>query len=166
MKKIAIFLLSLSLFSCSKISQSSLQGTWSVNSILLQEITSHNDTGWKDSQSAASIFFIGESLTISKSTIIPCNTAASYIRQFDDYPGCFNYSLSGATISIPEVHYTKVEKNGDTIVRVDEYTQYAMDFNVDINGGEMMLSSSSEITDNLGNVERRVKTKISLSKVQ
>lgn len=166
MKKILLFVLALTILSCSKISQSSLQGSWIVNSISAQEITANTDTGWKTQQAASSIFFTGESLTIGKSTITPCPSSSEMLKEYDDYPGYFNYSLSGTKLTIPEAHFSYVRKNGDKVVMAGEYTQNAMNFTVALNGNDMELNGTSEETDNLGNVKRRVNVKINLTKVQ
>jgi len=166
MKKILLFVLALSIISCSKISQSSLQGTWNVDGISSQEITANTDTGWKTQQAAGSIFFTGESLTISKSTITPCPSSSEMLKEYDDFPGYFNYSLSGTKLTVPEAHFSYVRKNGDKIVMAGEYTQDAMNFTVALNGTDMELTGTSEETDNLGNVKRRVNVKIDLTKAQ
>lgn len=166
MKKVLITILALVLISCSKISQSDLQGEWTVDYIQLQEITANTDSGWKSEMAISPIFFVSEMLTISKSTIIPCPTAASMVKGYDDYPGYINYSLTGNKLVIPEQHYSyyRIDGNGD--VSAGEINFRAMEFEVCIAGNEMDLIGKFEETDNLGNVQKRVNVMIDLSRTK
>lgn len=166
MRKLLFTILALSLFSCNKISQLDLQGSWTVDSIQQQEITANMDSGWKSEMAASSIFFVGESLTFNKSSIIPCPSAASMVKDYDDYPGYVAYSLSGHTLVIPEQNYSyyRIDSNGDA--SAGQITFRALEFEVGIADNEMDLTGKFEETDNLGNVKRRVNVRIDLSRTK
>jgi hypothetical protein len=166
MKKVLFAILALVLISCSKISKSDLRGVWTVDSIKQQEITANTDSGWYSGMAIAPIFFVGETLTISKSNIIPCPTTASMVKCYDDYPGYINYSLAGNKLVIPEQHYSyyRIDGNGD--VSAGEINFRAMEFEVGIAGNEMDLIGKFEETDNLGNVKKRVNVMIDLSRTK
>lgn len=159
-----IAILTLALVSCSKISQSDLQGNWTVDSIQQQEITADTDSGWKPQTALSSIFFVGETLTFNKSTIIPCPSAISYIKDFDNYPGYVNYSLSGNRLVIPEQTYSYYRLEDDGTASYGESTFMALEFEVGLTGTEMDLIGKLEETDILGNVKRRVNVMIDLTK--
>lgn len=159
-------ILSLLSFSCSKISQSELQGNWYVNTILVKEVTSDTDSGWISQECIAPVFVVHEILMLQKSVILPCPSADFMLRGYNDYKGEIKYSLSGDKLVIPEIHYSqyKVEENSDA--SASEITFYGITFNVNTNGGNMDLSSTVEQTDNLGNVKKRTNVRIELSKTE
>ena len=161
-----IAVLSLTLVSCSKISQSDLQGSWTVDSIQQQEITADTDSGWKPMTVASSIFFVGEMLTFNKSTITPCPSAASSLKVYDNFTGTINYTLSGNKIFIPEqqYYYVRIEDNETSFY--SSATYMALEFEVGLTGNEMDLIGKFEETDNLGNVKRRVNVMIDLSRAK
>lgn len=166
MRRILLTILALALISCSKISQSDLQGAWTVDNIQLQEITANTDSGWKSEMAISPIFFVGETLTISKSNIIPCPTTASMVKGYDDYPGYINYSLTGNKLAIPEQHYSYYRIDGSGDVSAGEINFRAMEFEIGIVGNEMDLIGKFEETDNLGNVKKRVNVMIDLSRTK
>lgn len=166
MKKVLFAILALVLISCSKISQSAMQGDWTVDSIKQQEITANTDSGWNSGMAISPIFFVGETLTISKSTIIPCPTTASMVKGYDNYPGYINYSITGNKLVIPEQHYSyyRIDGNGDISTGAINFR--AMEFEVSIAGNQMDLIGKFEETDNLGNIKKRVNVMIDLSRTK
>ena len=164
MKKLLLVILSLTIISCSKISQSSLQGNWYVGNILTQEITSNTDTGWTVQEGLSVVFFTNEILTFSKTTIIPCPTSASTLIGYDDYPGYVPYTLSGSQLMIPELRYSYYRDEGNGNVSAGEVTYKALTFDVAMNNNQMELTGTFEDTDNLGNVKKRTNVRIELKK--
>lgn len=163
---VLLIMLAMAFTSCSKVSQSNLQGDWTVDSIRQQEITANTDSGWNSEKAISPIFFVGETLTISKSTIIPCPTTASMVKGYDNYPGYINYSLTGNKLVIPEQHYSyyRIDGNGDVSTGAINFR--ALEFEVGIAGNEMDLIGKFEETDNLGNVKKRVNVMIDLSRTK
>jgi len=139
MRELLSVLLALALVSCSKISQSDMQGDWAVDSIQQQEVTADTDSGWKPQTAVSSIFIVGETLTFNKSTIIPCPSAISFVKDYDNYPGYVNYSLSGNRLVIPEQHYYYARIEDDGTGSAGESTFMALEFEVGITGNEMDL---------------------------
>lgn len=155
-------MLSLILPSCSKISQSDLQGEWTVNSIQVQVVTANTDSGWQD-QRGLTIFIVGEQLTIKKNVIVPCPSSSISLQSYDDYTGEVKYSLSGGKLIIPDQHYSYYKQSGD-VVECGETTIYGGTFDMTLEGNVLTLSGSHEELDNLGNVKKRTNCIISLSR--
>lgn len=151
-------------FSCSKIPQSKLQGDWFVDSIEARELTSDTDSGWKSLQGTMSIFVVGEVLAINKLDITPCPSAASFYKAYDNYTGRVSYTLSGGKMIIPDQLYYYAKNDGENA----EYGEVAIQggaFDIVLDGGNMMLSSTIEQSDNLGNIQKRTNFRISLHKM-
>ena len=86
------------------------------------------------------------------------------MKEFIDYKGSIEYSLSGTRLVIPEVNYEKtIEKdNGDIIYSGTGYK--GMILEVEIDGEHMRLMGASETTDNLGNITSRTNILVELTK--
>lgn len=161
----AVLLMYVVLASCSKVTQSELNGNWYVDSIEVQEITSNTDSGWRPQQGIMAIFAVKEVLSISKSHITPCPSCSASLTMYDNYSGQVKYTLSGSKITIPDQQYSYVRMNGEQISEVGETTIQGGVFDVDIDNGEMDLSGTMESTDNLGNVKKRTNIQITLHKL-
>ena len=164
MRKAFVLLVAIVLVACGKISQSQLQGNWYVSNILTQEITSNTDTGWTPQEGLSAIFTVHEILTFNKSVIIPCPSADAILEGYDDYKGEVRYMLSGTKLTIPEIHYSKYKEHTDGTVEASETTYSELSFEVATNGKQMVLTGTSEVYDNLGNVRKRINMRIELSK--
>lgn len=164
MRQIFVLFMAIALVACSKISQSDLQGNWYVGTILTQEITSNTDSGWASQEGLSAVFHVHEILTIKKSVIIPCPSAAFMLEEYDDYKGEVKYTLSGTKLTIPEIHYAQYKEYPDGTAHASETTYAALSFDVATNGKQMELTGVSEVYDNLGNVKKRINMRIELSK--
>ena len=153
----------LALVSCGKISQSDILGEWTVGEIQVQEITAETDSGWKTRQGAGMVFVQGETITFEKNRIIPCKSVDANLRQYDNYPGYIDYTLSGAKLTIPSVEYSYYRQNGET-VEVGQISMQGITLDVAIQGNTMNLSGTPDSTDNLGNVKKRTNVRIELSR--
>ena len=163
MKKLVLLFLALVLLSCSKISQSDLQGDWTVNSVRVQVVTSNTDSGWQDQFGAMSIFVVGEELTFKKTVIIPCPSAGASMHSYDDYTGEVKYTITNNKMIIPDQHYSYCRQSGDTM----EYGETMIGggtFDMTLVGDVLTLSGTYEEFDNLGNVKKRTNCIISLSR--
>lgn len=146
--------LAITLVSCSKLSQAKLLGSWYVDSVETQEITSNTDTGWRPQQALSAIFFTGERLSFTKSGIIPCPSADDMLEAYDNYKGEVEYTVSGDILSISEIHYVKHKEYDNYIIEHSETTYHALTFKVRILDNRMELSGSSDEVDNLGYIKK------------
>ena len=162
MHRFLVFLALCMATACSKISQSSLQGEWTVESIQVREITSTTDSGWKSQLGAANVFIVGESLIFESKHILPCPSADAILRKYDDYEGRISYKLLGDRLSIPESHFSYLHTDGE-IAEAGEITLRATNFDVICaDGGLLVLSEQYRDTDLLGNVRKELDTKVQL----
>ena len=164
MRRILLTILALALVSCSKISQSDLQGNWHVDGIATQEITSNSDSGWRMQQALSPVFLEGESLTFKKGILVPCPSADYALEAYEDYKGEIKYSISGSKLTIPEIHYVRYKEydNGDK--EYSETTYPALTFEVVLSGSAIRLTGTTEQTDNLGNVTKRINMRLDLTR--
>lgn len=163
MRKIVLLLIPLLLLSCSKISQSDLQGTWTVDSIEAQELTSNTDSGWRQQVGALSIFVVTESMSFHRSYLVPCPSADNSFRMYDTYEGKVNYSLSRGQLIIPEQSFSYYRESDDR-QEFGQATIPAVTLDMEMEGNQLLLSGSQETLDNLGNVKKRTNLKITLQK--
>ena len=165
MNRILLLALAVLTLSCNKISQEDVQGKWFVESIFVQEITAHSDSGWKSQDSVSAVFHTGEELTIRQRVIIPCPSASAMLEHYDQYDGTIKYTLSDDKLIIPDIHFyqAKVQDDGLTS-EASETTVYGVTLDIRIDGGTMTLSGTKDQTDNLGNVEKRTNIRISLTR--
>ena len=167
MKRVVPLILLLLLFACSKISESDIQGSWHVEAIQVQIITSNTDSGWQQQAGFCSIFIVNEALSMNKGRITPCPGADAILKAYDNYPGYVNYAFKGNKLNIPDQHYSffrqGTDQNGFT-TESGEVNIQGITFDVVLNDGEMSLSGKQEGTDNLGNVKKRTNVKIDLSR--
>ncbi len=162
MHRFLVFLALCMATACGKISQSSLQGEWTVESIQVREITSTTDSGWKSQLGAANVFIVGESLVFESKHILPCPSADAILRKYDDYEGRISYKLLGDRLSIPESHFSYFHTDGE-IAEAGEITLRATNFDIiSADGGLLVLSEQYRDTDLLGNVRKELDTKVQL----
>ena len=147
---------------CGKISQSSLQGEWTVESIQVREITPTTDSGWKSQLGAANVFIVWESLVFESKYILPCPSADALLRKYNDYEGKISYKLQGDKLSIPESHFSYFHTDGE-IAEAGEITLRASSFDIiSADGGLLVLSERYRDTDLLGNVRKETDTRVQL----
>ncbi len=165
MKKLLLFVLAFLVLSCGKISYSSLQGSWQVISIQSQRVTATTDSGFQDHGYLHALFCTGETLVFKKSVIIPCPTADNSLEDFEDYKGEIPYTISGGKLIVPMVVYTShtINEYGESEFKSVSYNELTCDVTID--DGNMILTSSMERKDNLGNVKERVNAIVKLKRI-
>lgn len=109
------------------------------------------------------VFVQGETITFEKNRVVPCKSVDAHLRQYDNYLGYIDYTLSGAKLTIPSVEYSYYRQNGET-VEVGQMSMQGIMLDVAIQGNTMNLSGTTENTDNLGNVKKRTNVRIELSR--
>ena len=165
MRRVLLFALVVLTLSCNKISQEDVQGSWYVESIYVQEITAHSDSGWKSQNSVSAVFYTGEVLTFRKYVLLPCPSASASLEYYDQYDGTVKYTLSDDKLIIPDIHYYQVKIQNDGLTsEASEITVYGVTLDIRIEVGTMTLAGTKDNTDNLGNVEKRTNIRITLTR--
>lgn len=101
--------------SCSRLPMKDFLGEWTVDAVDATILTEGG--GYVTSDLGASpCFCVGEKMTFTKSTIIPCPSSVVNLKQYDEFPGTFayRYDAEGSCITIPGVSYTSVVRIPET----------------------------------------------------
>lgn len=108
MKKIAIVVLAIALTACSKIQEQNILGVWTVENVD-QTFTTDGTSGPINTKEDGVIFYEGDQMEFTKTSIIPCPSIISEygLTRFPEFPGSFDYVFDSASscITIPERHF-------------------------------------------------------------
>lgn len=155
------------LCSCSKLPMRDFLGVWTVSQIEAYSITSDNDQ-LISNQAASPCFFVGEQMEFKKTKVIPCPTSTENIRQYEEFPGTFDYKYDskGACITFPEVSYLSVFNDPETgYSSVSAYSLDEITYRVSLHDRNILyLSGVRYKFDKLGNAELIYKADIILKR--
>lgn len=167
LNRIIILFTVLALFSCTKLPRKDFIGVWTVSQVEAHDITSDKDR-IMSTQAASPCFFVGEQMEFQKTKIIPCPTSTENIRQYEEFPGTFDYIYDSqkSCITFPEVNYFSSFTDPNTgYSSASSYTIYEITYKVSLHDqNTLFLSGERYEYDNLGNAVRVYRADIVLKR--